>query len=165
VPEYPNPAFLNRLPDDEFWAAKQILAFRDAEIRAIVRSAQYTDRKAEEWIAECLIQRRDKVGRAFYAKVLPIDRFTIRGGRLEFADLSEEAGFGGAGPYTIEWLRLNNESGAAAPIAGASGAGLPGDGGPYRVARITSGARPKQSVDVTVRVQGAAEVVGVERRW
>src|SRR5713101_2087260 len=27
VPEYPNPAFLNRLPDDEFWGAKLVTAF------------------------------------------------------------------------------------------------------------------------------------------
>ena len=26
VPEYPNPAFLNALPDDDFWMAKQIMA-------------------------------------------------------------------------------------------------------------------------------------------
>ena len=25
VPDYPNPAFRNRLPDDEFWAAKQVI--------------------------------------------------------------------------------------------------------------------------------------------
>jgi hypothetical protein len=29
VPEYPNPAFLNRLPDDEFWGAKLVTAFTD----------------------------------------------------------------------------------------------------------------------------------------
>jgi hypothetical protein len=26
-PEYPNPAFSNRLPDDGFWMAKQVMAF------------------------------------------------------------------------------------------------------------------------------------------
>ena len=40
VPEYPNPAFLNRLPDDEFWAARLVTAFTDEEIRAIVSMGQ-----------------------------------------------------------------------------------------------------------------------------
>ena len=43
VPDYPNPAFLNRLPDDEFWAAKQVMAFTDEQIRAIVKVAEYSD--------------------------------------------------------------------------------------------------------------------------
>src|SRR6185436_16341487 len=78
VPEYPNPAFLNRLPDDEFWAAKQIVAIRNEEIRAVVGSARYSDSAAAAWLSECLIERRDKIGRAIFKKVLPLDRFAIR---------------------------------------------------------------------------------------
>ena len=33
----PITAFENRLPDDTFWAAKQVMAFTDEEIRAIVQ--------------------------------------------------------------------------------------------------------------------------------
>ena len=40
IPDYPNPSFLNRLPDDEFWAAKQVMAFTDEQIRTIVKVAQ-----------------------------------------------------------------------------------------------------------------------------
>ena len=167
VPEYPNPAFLNRLPDDEFWAAKQILAIRDDQIRAIVESARYSDPKAAAWLVECLIQRRDKIGRAYFRKVLPIDKFEIRGGEMVFEDLSEKAGFGAAGPYTVAWLQLDNSSGATAPIEGAHGLTIPAAAGPYFVARITSAARPNQAVDVTLRRDGNAlpAVVGVERRW
>src|SRR5262249_8313330 len=32
-PDYPNSAFASRLPDDEFWAAKQVMAFTDDDIR------------------------------------------------------------------------------------------------------------------------------------
>jgi len=60
VPEYPNPAFINRLPDDEFWAAKQVMAFTGEQIAAIVRTGQYSDPRAEKWIIDCLIERRDK---------------------------------------------------------------------------------------------------------
>jgi hypothetical protein len=166
VPEYPNPAFLNRLPDDEFWAAKQIMALRDEEIRAIVDSAHYSDPKATDWIVECLIRRRDKIGRAYFAKTLPIDKLSIRNGALVFEDLAQKAGFGAAGPFEIAWFTLDNETGATTPLAGASGPALPAGGGPLRLARISNPARPGQSVDVAVRLSpaGAPAIVGIDRR-
>lgn len=165
VPEYPNPAFMNRLPDDEFWAAKQIMAFNEDEIRAIVRSASYTDPRAEEWIAKCLIERRNKIGRAFFRKVLPIDKFEVSRRELTFEDLSQAAGLGSAGPYATSWHQLDNTSGSTAPIRHATGPTLPDDGGPYRVARITSATRPTQVVEVTVRFADdrAPAVVAVNR--
>lgn len=166
VPEYPNPAFLNRLPDDEFWAAKQIMAIRDEEIRAIVQSASYSDHRAEAWLIECLVQRRDRIGRAVFQKLLPLDRFAVRDGSLVFDDLSEKAGFGSAGPYAVQWLQLQNESGATTAIDGAATLTVPEAGGAYRIARITSASRPRQQVDVTLHVDGTSPaVVGIERRW
>ena len=96
MPEYPNPAFMNRLPDDEFWMARQIVAIRDEEIRAIVETAEYSDKRASDWIARGLIERRDKIGRAVFSKVLPLDRFTIADGRLEWMDLAAQHGLGPA---------------------------------------------------------------------
>lgn len=167
VPEYPNPAFLNRLPDDEFWAAKQIMAIGDADIKAIVASARYSDPKAESWIVECLIQRRNKIGRAYYRKVLPLDRFKILDGKLTYEDLADSAGFGPAGPYGIQWFQLDNLSGSLAELRGSIGPVVPTGGGEFRVARITTHQRPSQSVDVTVRLNASQppEIVGVERIW
>ena len=71
--------FANRLPDDAFWAARQVVAFTDEDIRAIVQVAQYSDPKAERWIADCLIERRDRIGRTYFAKVLPLDDIAVRG--------------------------------------------------------------------------------------
>ena len=34
--------FANRLPDDAYWAAKQVMAFSDDDIRAIVQTGQYS---------------------------------------------------------------------------------------------------------------------------
>jgi hypothetical protein len=143
------------------------MAVRDDHIRAIVASARYSDSRAEAWLVECLIERRNKIGRAYFRKVLPIDRFAMRDGQLVFEDLSATAGFGSAGPFAVEWLQLDNNSGSTTPIAGAKSATLPSQGGPYRVARITSQTRPNQSVDVTLRFDGdaAPAVVGVDRRW
>jgi hypothetical protein len=167
VPEYPNPAFMNRLPDDEFWAAKQILALRDDEIRAIVRSARYSDPKAEAWIAECLIKRRDRIGKAYFRKVLPIDRFAVADGQLVFEDLSEKAGLGEAGPYVLQWLRLDNTTGRTIVLKGISGPAVPTDVGEYAIAQIRSATRPGKSVDVTLRLTRGASptVVVIDRRW
>lgn len=166
VPEYPNPAFLNRLPDDEFWAAKQIMSLGNEQIRAIVGTGQYSDPQAAEWLAQCLIQRRDKIGRAVYKKVLPLDKFEIRDNQLVFEDLSEKADFGAAGPYTIQWFQFDNGRGATSLIPGATNPAVPAPHGPYLVARIASESRPAQLVDVTVRLEGSTSpaVVGIDRR-
>jgi len=47
--------FANRLPDDTYWAAKQVMAFSDEDIRALVSTGQYSDPRAEAWIVETLI--------------------------------------------------------------------------------------------------------------
>ncbi len=80
--------FANRLPDDAFWAARQVAAFTDEDIRAIVQVAQYSDPKAERWIADCLIDRRDRIGRTYFATVLPLDDIAVRGAELTFVDLA-----------------------------------------------------------------------------
>jgi len=144
VPEYPNPAFLNRLPDDEFWAAKQIVAVTDRQIEAIVHSAQYSNPEAERWLTRCLVERRDKIGRTYFAKVLPIDRFAYSEGKLLFEDLSEKAGYGGVSPFEVRWL--------------------PDEAG-HRTAHITTSARPKQWIEVAIRLSDPPQVVGIERGW
>ena len=92
TPVYDVAPFANRLPDDTFWAARQVMAFTDEEIRAIVRSAQYSDPAAEKWIADCLIERRDKIGRAYFPRVLPLDSFATEGGQLTFVDRGVQFG-------------------------------------------------------------------------
>ena len=44
--DYPNPAFLLMDREDAFWAAKQVAAFSDAEIRALVETGEYSDPRA-----------------------------------------------------------------------------------------------------------------------
>ena len=64
--EIPNPAFLRTDREDAFWAAKQVAAFTDDEIRALVETGEYSDPRATDWIAECLIKRRDKIADAWF---------------------------------------------------------------------------------------------------
>ena len=167
VPEYPNPAFLNRLPDDEFWMAKQIVNLRDEDIRCIVKTAEYSDVRSTEWVTRCLIERRDKIGRAAFAKVLPLDHFELRAGRLEWVDIAAAYNLGKAPEIGIHWSVFDNESETTTPISDENSARLPrmqNDG--YWMARIESTTRPGQTVRVYVRKHGEqSRVIGVERTW
>jgi hypothetical protein len=170
VPEYRNPAFKNRLPDDAFWAAKQVMAFTDEQIRAIVKTGQYSDPRAEQWIAACLIKRRDKIGKAFFSKLLPLDRFAVRDGKLDFEDLEIKHKFIGSRNYAVEWSRFNNDTETHTPIAGAAGLSLPPQlqeaaTGSYFAAVISAIDR-KRPVTVYLRKEpDGFKVVGIVREW
>jgi hypothetical protein len=150
-PSYPNPAFDNRTIEDCFWAAKQVMAFTDGQIRAMVKAGAYADPAAAERIAKVLIDRRDKIGRYYLSKILPLDRFEVRNGKLLFRDV------GDAGNYAVTWSTFDNRSQTRKPIAGAFGFRVPQAGSEYLAAEITGG---KYKATVYLR-EGA--VVGVER--
>ncbi|OFV90575.1 MAG: hypothetical protein A3H28_14715 [Acidobacteria bacterium RIFCSPLOWO2_02_FULL_61_28] len=167
---YPNPAFSNRLPDDTFWAAKKVMAFTDEQIRAVVMTGQYSDPAAEKWIADCLIARRNKIGEAFLTKVLPLDRFAVREGRLAFEDLGVKHNLVPSRDYTVQWSRFNNDTEQKAPLAGETALALPrlvveSGEGEYFAAEI-HGEDPKKTVTVYLRKKSdRVEVVGIDRTW
>ncbi len=177
VPEYPNPAFENRLPDDDFWGAKQVMAFTDDDIRTIVHTGQYSDPKAEEYLVRTLIQRRDIIGRTFIERVLPLDRFEARNGRLVFDDLGVKYGLVPSRDLMVAWSGFNNASGERtrtaldgagqhAPVDGAAGFAIPAGRGEYWVADISQAGDERRTVSVYIRKRGTdAQVVGIERRW
>jgi hypothetical protein len=165
VPEYPNPAFVNALPDDDFWIARQIMSITDDDLQVIVSAARYSDPGAPMYVAECLARRRDKIGRYAFARVLPLDRFMVQSSRLVWQDLSAQYGFGGSGPIKVEWFDFNNATGAATPLPGATGTWIPSADGPYLLARLTQMNAPSHVVSVYIRRSGAStEIVGVERK-
>lgn len=166
--------FENRLPDDDFWGAKQVMAFTDEDIRALVSTGEYTDPKAVEWIAQSLIARRDKIGRYYFATVLPLDAFRVENGRLTFDDLSETYRLKDPSRmYTARWLRLVNESGELFPLEVTESFQVPADvdraaPGSYYAVRIEAAAEdPERNIMVYVRTGagGHHEVVGVDRGW
>jgi hypothetical protein len=170
VSEYYNAAFANRLPDDAFWAAKQVMAFSDDEIRALVKTGGYTDSRAEQWIADCLIIRRDKIGQAFFAKVLPLDRFEIKDNRLVFDDLAVKCKLIASRDYTVQWSQFDNATEKKTPLPPETTLTLPRqmqatDALQYFAADIHGGDKQK-TVTVYVRQKaGRVEVVGVDRTW
>jgi hypothetical protein len=170
-PNYPNQAFMNRLPGDEFWAAKIIMSFTDDDIRAIVETGEYTDPRVTDYLATTLARRRDKIGQTYFSKVLPLDSFRIVNGQLLFDDLAEKHGFGKARTYGISWALFDNTSGATTPLAEKSSFSLPrtfsaASEGSYFSAKISARGDDRKSVTVYLRKRSdSADVVGIERSW
>ena len=169
MPEYKNPAFLNRLPDDTYWGAKKVMAFSDEAIRALVAAAQYSDPAARDWMVECLIERRNKVGREYFSRVLPLDDFEVAGERLRWTHLGAKYGFSEAPPIAVAWSKFNNQAETHQGVEGA-GPELPaavrsGAEGDYFAAKL-SGAEASKTVTVYLRKKGGAyQVVGIDRTW
>lgn len=166
VPEYPNVAFLNRLPDDEFWGAKLVTAFTDDELRAIVDKGELSDTKAAEWLLQCLIERRNKIARAYFVKVLPYDQFRIENGELRWNDLPQKLGYWGETPSEVQWSSFDNAANRKTPIPGATGVKLPPLRDGYWCATLTSRTKKSQTIDVFLRhAAGQTAVVGIDRAW
>jgi hypothetical protein len=166
--EYPNPAFVNMNPDDAFWAAKQVMAFTDEQIAAIVGTGEYSDPAAADWVTRCLIERRDKIGKAYFEKVLPLDQFTLEQGRLRFEDLSARLDIGRK-TYRVQWSLVDNRTGRRSALPFEDSFEAPHmdarPGTRYLVAEII-GQRPNQFVSVYLRArEGRLEIVGIERTW
>jgi hypothetical protein len=167
-------AFANRLPDDAFWAARQVAAFTDEDIRAMVQVAQYSDPKAERWIADCLIDRRDRIARTYFAKVLPLDDIAVRGGALAFVDLAAEHQYVAPRRYHTEWLTYDNKAGKPSDLLGSTTQGQPIPAGAanvsvgsYVMARITAeGIASGPNVSVYLRREpDGLRVIGIDREW
>ena len=113
-PEYPNTAFDNMRPDDAFWAAHIVAKFTDADIRAIVEKARYSDPRATEYVTTTLIERRKKVLKAWLTGVNPVVDFALGAdGALTFTNAAVAAGVATpATEYRVRWSRFDNATGS-----------------------------------------------------
>ena len=59
--EIPNYAFSHMTEEDADWAAQIVGSFSDDQIRSIVKTGQYSNPEAEQYIIDILIDRRNKV--------------------------------------------------------------------------------------------------------
>jgi hypothetical protein len=165
---YPNAAFESRLPGDEFWGAKQVMAFSNDEIRAMVHTGDYSRTEAETIIAEILARRRDLIGRAVFSKISALDGFRVEGDRLTFQDLAAVYKIRTENAHPITWARFDNQRNELAPVAGSNGDHLPQSAlssseGSYWAAKIEDGQIGK-SVTVFLRREKASwKVAGIER--
>ena len=179
VPRVPVAALRHARPDDTFWAALRVMAFSDDHIRAAVKQGKYTDPKAEELLASLLIQRRDTIGRTYFAKVNPLTRFALSSsGELTFENPAVTAGFAPAPTkgYEAVWAAFDNATQRSTVIAttattevrAKAPSGLPSQAGAFvRISlRAPEAAHAAWSVPVDVYFRqdgGRWTLVGVER--
>lgn len=85
----PNPAFELMTDRDGFWGAKIVMSFTDAQIEAAVKEGQYSNPEAEAYLIRTIQERRDIIGKYWFERVNPVDRFELAedGKSLNFADL------------------------------------------------------------------------------
>jgi hypothetical protein len=119
-PEYPNPAFLNARADDRFWGARLVQAFSEANVRAVVETARYTDRHATEYVIETLLGRRAKVLMAWLNGINPVvDPALSPSGTLTFGNAAVDAAVAApAEYYTVSWSAFDNASGTHRLVGG-----------------------------------------------
>jgi hypothetical protein len=113
TPRVPNAAFLQARADDRFWAAQKLMAMTTDLIRAAVRSGQFGDPDAEEFLVRALAQRRDAIGRAYLTALNPIaDPALGRDGSLTFRNAAVEADLAKAPRgYKTIWATFDNATG------------------------------------------------------
>lgn len=91
---HPLPAFENMTLRDAYWAAKQVMSFRNEDIRAIVGTGGITNPEAEKYLTDVLIKRRDIIGKYWFVRMNPLDKFQayMEDGKvlLKFTDLGVE---------------------------------------------------------------------------
>jgi hypothetical protein len=176
-PRVPTAAFLHARADDNFWAARRVMAFSDEMIRAVAATGQYSDAAAVEHLAQTLMKRRDAIGRAYLMAINPVtDPLLDGGGVLTFHNAAVDAGV--ATPpasYRARWFSFDNATGESRSVGETSGpAGrlqAPGSLPDSRGACIrieltaTGGNTAWKPVDVYFRRQDAGvwRLVGLDR--
>jgi hypothetical protein len=179
-PRVPTAAFVRARADDDFWAARRVMAFSDDMIRAIASAGQYHDEAAAKLLADVLIQRRDKIGTAYLNAINPVVNFALDGSdTLTFQNAAVEGRVANepASGYTVRWFTFDNATGNTTAIGSPTAttdrrvkapAGLPSASGALVKVQIV-GTDPAHAawaapVDVYFR-RGASgwALVGVER--
>jgi hypothetical protein len=176
-PRVPTAAFLHARADDNFWAARRVMAFSDDMIRAIAATGQYSDAAAAEHLAQTLMKRRDAIGRAYLTAINPItDPLLDSGGVLTFRNAAVDAGV--AKPpasYRARWFTFDNATGESRDAGGETtgpGGRLQAPGSLptaafIRIELSAAGAMPawQRPVDVYFRRAGAGvwRFVGLDR--
>jgi len=92
-PDLPHSGMADMTARDGYWAAKILSAFTDADLRLIVGQGHFQNPAAEDYIVETLAGRRDKIVRYWFAKIPPLDFFTLTSAGIEFHDLAAERGY------------------------------------------------------------------------
>jgi len=86
---YPYAPFRHVQDGDGFWAAKIVMRFTEAQIRAAAEQGAYEDPRAVEYITRTLVERQRATARSWFARVTPLDHVAIdNDARISFDDLA-----------------------------------------------------------------------------
>jgi hypothetical protein len=174
----PAAAIRNARDDDDFWAARRVMAFTDDLIRAVVKTGKYSDPAAEKLLGDVLIKRRNRIGQVYFTRTNPLVNFSLdNSGLLCFDNAAEQAGMVEShGSYQALWSAFDNQTGATRPLGESSGptgqiqapAGLPAAAAAFVVAEVRAVGSPYPAWAKPVRVtfhktQSGWKLVGLER--
>lgn len=98
----PHPAFRERTENDDYWGAKLVASFSDAQIAAAIDAAGYEDPRVKPALLALLIARRDKLARYYFDRIAPLDFFTFDGTTLKFRDLAVDRKLAAPRRYEVE---------------------------------------------------------------
>jgi hypothetical protein len=108
-PQTPTTAYMEAREDDAFWAARRIAAFSDELIRAAVKAGQFSDPKAEKYLGDVLIKRRDKILALYLTAINPIVNPRLDASGLTFENAAIAAGVAKGQPtYRASWMLFDN---------------------------------------------------------
>ena len=174
----PAGAVLRARADDDFWAARRAMAVSDELIRAMVKTGQYSDPKAEEHLGTVLIKRRNKIGQAYLSRVNPLVRFSLTPSDvLTFENAAVKAGVAKApSSYVATWFEFNNSNASTHALGETKSSseqitapsGLPSNVGSFVQAEVKCLGGPNPSWERPVRVtfrrlERGWKLVGLER--
>jgi hypothetical protein len=174
-PQTPTTAYMELRDDDAFWAARRIAAFTDDLIRAAVKTGQFSDPAAEKYLADVLIQRREKIKTIYLTQVNPIVAPRLDAKGLTFENAAVAGGVAqGTVAYRAAWMTFDNATGQTKPIGETTSAtttiaapsGLPSSGFVAVDIAADSAGYPswKQPVRAYFRQDGGSwKLVGFER--
>lgn len=123
--DYPNAAVLHARADDAFWAIRVLLRFTEPMVRAMVEEGHLEEPGAEEYLIKTIMQRRDKIIRAYLPLINPLYNFSVSQSTnskthlLCFQNAGEEYGLARGSKYKAQWYRFNNEDGTMTEIGNA----------------------------------------------
>ncbi len=135
-PRVPNQAFLHARSDDKFWAAQKLAALSTEMIRAAVRTGEFGDPAAEEFLVRELADRRDAIVRAYLPAVNPISNPALADGQLTFRNAAVDADVARVPKgYRAVWMKFDNNTGRSQFIEAMTSA-VPQFGAPEGLPRV-----------------------------